>query len=792
MATSSSPTSPKSPTLLPEVPPPWYPLLKKSFSRNFSRNEDPVYVSMSNLKRSGEVSTHCLHFQAFLEDDSRFLEFLLAMNDNHLMGDVKSDRYAQICWIMPKSKESYKFKGKFYIASAPIQVTRFPPPKLPSSDLSSVDYWEMERVKQWKSLSNQARAMFTWPSSGEVPKSAPVSFTCQSLQYMVGSQPSDNDKTLQVVHDIAMDNFCLLIYKVTAVEHYNYEMFPPRRTPLLYSEGWKKKLTYCIAFSAEEVVDVTKRYSRGYNEVLNRRILVGETELAQCLTCMTIQNQDGLAEDRKLELRARRAHEETELEEACRRVHVNDEELLGRQSGSLEWRLLRGEYENSTTAVQELVAGYKKDILFSGATEGLRLLGTAKALSIADGRSCIRLTESLPSQCGGIYCKQGVELTAPSTKGFAVEFAFRISGVDGGAALGGADGFAFVMQAQGPDALGNGGCELGYGGIAKSLAIEFDTYNSSDRCADPSGNHISIQGRVPPSVNSAHHNFSLGHTSRIPLMASGEWIYVRIILLIERKSIQVALSQKPDQYLPVLTVEHVDLLQYLKNSSTAWLGFTAIQFELASASPTGGSPHPSPSATGAASPGPTNPPGGGQQQPGANGPSSQHPGTSLSGNATQVNATQSAAANGNPFAGKPTSASFSNDIPPAYLTWKKPIPNQTFPPLYKIGVSNITFEWTVDPQVLKVQPANLTVALANPQKQTYTAAVVPGTATEAYWDLAHLPPGSPLMVGYYTVWVYDQRGPKAFPSPGWLMPDSRLVVAMYSTEAYVGRTDCKF
>ncbi|KAI7863945.1 hypothetical protein BDF14DRAFT_1838791 [Spinellus fusiger] len=164
-----------------------------------------------------------------------------------------------------------------------------------------------------------------------------------------------------------------------------------------------------------------------------------------------------------------------------------------------------------------------------------------------------------------------------------------------------------------------------------------------------------------------------------------------------------------------------------------------------------------------------------------------------SANASQTNATQSAAPNNlNPFEGKPTSASYSNDIPPAYLTWKKPIPNQTFPPLYKIGVSNITFEWTVDPQILKVQPVNITVALANPQKQTFTAAIVPGTATSAHWDLARLPPGQPLMVGYYTVWVYDQRGPKAFPSPGWLMPDARLVVAMYSTEAYVARTDSMF
>ncbi|KAF7731436.1 peptide-N4-(N-acetyl-beta- glucosaminyl)asparagine amidase [Apophysomyces ossiformis] len=241
------------------------------------------------------------------------------------------------------------------------------------------------------------------------------------------------------------------------------------------------------------------------------------------------------------------------------------EEVLDSLSGPLNWSELRHEYEDSIKAAEELVAEYKKDILFNGFTEGLRLVGTARALSALGETSRIRLTESLPRKCGAVYYKQEVDLTAPSTKGLGVEFAFRISGPNGGPALEGADGFAFVVQAQGPDALGKNGCELGYGGIAKSFA----------RCNDPSGNHISIQGRVPPSVNSAHHNFSLGCVSEIPLMATGEWIFVRVVLLIERKTVQVALSQKPDQYLPVLKVEHVDLLQYLNNSSTAWLGFTA-------------------------------------------------------------------------------------------------------------------------------------------------------------------------------------------------------------------------
>jgi hypothetical protein len=49
---------------------------------------------------------------------------------------------------------------------------------------------------------------------------------------------------------------------------------------LLYSLGWNKKLSYCIAFSTVEALDVTKRYTQGWSDVLKRRNQVREIELA--------------------------------------------------------------------------------------------------------------------------------------------------------------------------------------------------------------------------------------------------------------------------------------------------------------------------------------------------------------------------------------------------------------------------------------------------------------------------------------------------------------------------------
>lgn len=210
--------APTSPTIQNSTAPvPWNSNLMRSFQQNYAKNQNNIYLPMSNMKRNGDVSMHCLQFKGFLKDDVRFFKFLLAMNDQTLMGDIKSDPKAKISWTM--SNEYYIFKGKFYIASAPIQVTRFPPPKIMDDDKSAAEYWEEQRLQQWSELDDKTRATFTWPSRAEVPRSDQVAFSCQSLCVTEKS----------VVHDIALDNFCLLVYKVTDVEYLDHSCYPPKR-----------------------------------------------------------------------------------------------------------------------------------------------------------------------------------------------------------------------------------------------------------------------------------------------------------------------------------------------------------------------------------------------------------------------------------------------------------------------------------------------------------------------------------------------------------------------------------
>ncbi|KAJ3106135.1 peptide-N4-(N-acetyl-beta- glucosaminyl)asparagine amidase [Phlyctochytrium planicorne] len=229
-------------------------------------------------------------------------------------------------------------------------------------------------------------------------------------------------------------------------------------------------------------------------------------------------------------------------------------ELMGRQSGGKDWREARGEIGRRS-------AFKKGAALFSlSSSSELKLLGNARK----DGGVLV-VTDSSPDQKGAIW------IPINSDTPMVITFTLRITPPSGSS---GADGMALVFQSQGADAIGSGGCHLGYGGIKSSLAVEFDTYRSEDTCADPSGCHVSVHTRGSVA-NSSHHAFSLSCCD-VPPLATGRPIYF-CVLYKPDFGIEVLQADKApvsdDDYSVLLSVP-TDLVKTL-GSGGAYLGFTA-------------------------------------------------------------------------------------------------------------------------------------------------------------------------------------------------------------------------
>ncbi|XP_013415884.1 peptide-N(4)-(N-acetyl-beta-glucosaminyl)asparagine amidase-like [Lingula anatina] len=111
--------------------------------------------------------------------------------------------------------------------------------------------------------------------------------------------------------------------------------------PLLYEVGWGKKLTYVIAFSKDDIQDVTWRYTRNFQEILSRRNECRENWLVNTILAMRKERQKHLPPARAQELEHRTLVELVEF--MTPKKELKEGEDVGRQSGSLAWRIARGE-----------------------------------------------------------------------------------------------------------------------------------------------------------------------------------------------------------------------------------------------------------------------------------------------------------------------------------------------------------------------------------------------------------------------------------------------------------------
>ncbi|KAJ9063626.1 peptide-N4-(N-acetyl-beta- glucosaminyl)asparagine amidase [Entomophthora muscae] len=340
--------------------------------------------------------------------------------------------------------------------------------------------------------------------------------------------------------------------------------------PLTYAVGWGKQPVIVMGTSARfGASDVTIRYTPDFVKLTiprrRQKGLQGRLVYNSIHTINAILAQPPSA--------AALAQLQREENEELAGYIIKPRETgfhAGRQSGSTEWRKARGELGSISIDIKD----FQTTKVFDSTANPTLLKDLAFNGNARFQETSALLTPCVSDQTGSIFLKAPIDIS----HGFRLGFKFQISAGDG------ADGLAVVFQAQGPSALGKGGCGLGYAGIKDCVALEIDTYRSFDRCSDPDGNHISLQagksdgnGKYTPV--SSHHSSSLGWTpaSQLPNFQTGEWFCMSVILL-PSGHFQVSLKadkEEDDQMVVVLDIPKVDFTSLTNGNSLLFFGFSA-------------------------------------------------------------------------------------------------------------------------------------------------------------------------------------------------------------------------
>ncbi len=199
---------------------------------------------------------------------------------------------------------------------------------------------------------------------------------------------------------------------------------------------------------------------------------------------------------------------------------------------------------------------------------GLNLVGDA-----AVSRVALRLTPAKGDRSGAVWFREKQSVAS----GFETTFQFKLTHQGG---LGhGADGFAFVLQNSGPEALGGLGSAGGFAvadrdyhhkgtAIPWSIAVFFDTYRNKVE-GDPSANYIAFCTYGKPS-DMRWPAPRLAFTPSLSVQLKDRNVHTARILF-QPPNLSIFLDDSPA---PVLE-SVVDLSIVVDRQGSAWVGFTA-------------------------------------------------------------------------------------------------------------------------------------------------------------------------------------------------------------------------
>lgn len=328
-------------------------------------------------------------------------------------------------------------------------------------------------------------------------------------------------------------------------------------SPLSYELTWGPFFRTCIALGTNgEFFDVSRRYTRNYPGLVKERAKDGAGERLGLVLAKVHQYVRYFGENVEVDnLKQINERQKDELRQLISCQYAYGEAIDKSQNRYLR---LPG---NNVLVDSEWLLSHKTSepvLSYPNTKNDVKRIMTVGTAGILSNLNVIVLTPNTRDCVGAVWTQLDLERVLKN--GFLTEFIFRIESP-------GADGFAFVVQGLGSNTIGKGGCQLGYGGLHHSLAVEFDNYLSADECNDPNPSHVGIN-TMYESPNTANHGAAGVAATSNELKFADEKLH-KVTIAFVGKTVIVWLDSNL-----ILSTTKCDLERILKGRDGCWVGFT--------------------------------------------------------------------------------------------------------------------------------------------------------------------------------------------------------------------------